>query len=160
MPIETKKEMHNELVDEQRNSWMQALQGERKHIDNAKKYVGQQDTSWWDLFFSDQQGINDNSFTSNWSLQIPFTWSIQHSPSSQTPPHGPNANLENLLHPQQRDIYAGSRMTKATNSARWQGKLQEMKVGMLIATPTDDNDLGDQFWIGKVLDVVMDENQN
>ena len=50
-------------------------------------------------------------------------------------------------------------MTKAT-TARWQGNLQEMKVGMLIATPTDDNDLGHQFWIGKVLDVVMHENQN
>ena len=40
MPIETKKEMHSELVDEQRNSCMQALQEKRKHIDNAKNYVG------------------------------------------------------------------------------------------------------------------------
>ena len=46
MPIETKKEMHNELVDEQRNFWMQALKDKRKHINNAKKYVAQQDTSW------------------------------------------------------------------------------------------------------------------
>ena len=26
---------------------MQALQDKQKHIDNAKKYVAQQDTSWW-----------------------------------------------------------------------------------------------------------------
>ena len=37
---------------------------------------------------------------------------------------------------------------------------QEIKVGMLISTPTDDNELGPQFWIGKVLDVVMHENHN
>ena len=38
--------------------------------------------------------------------------------------------------------------------------MQELKVGMLIATPADDNELGHQFWIGKVLDVVMHDNQN
>ena len=31
---------------------------------------------------------------------------------------------------------------------------------MLIATPADENDLGHQFWIGKVLEVLMHENQN
>ena len=31
---------------------------------------------------------------------------------------------------------------------------------MLIALPIDDNELGHQFWIGKVLDVVMHDNQN
>ena len=38
--------------------------------------------------------------------------------------------------------------------------MQELKVSMLIATPADDNELGHQFWIGKVLDVVMHENQS
>ena len=50
-------------------------------------------------------------------------------------------------------------MTNA-DEARWQGNLQELKVGMLIVTPGDDNELGHQFWIGKVLDVVMHDNQN
>ena len=31
---------------------------------------------------------------------------------------------------------------------------------MLIATPADENELGHQFWIGKVLEVLMHENQN
>ena len=82
MPIETKKEMHNELVDEQRNFWMQALKDKRKHINNAKKYVAQQDTSWWNMFLSDQQGNIDNFVTGNWTLQMPFMWSIQHSHGS------------------------------------------------------------------------------
>ena len=159
MPIENKKEMHSDLVDEQRNFWMVALQDKRKHIDHAKKYAGPQDTSWWDIFFSDQQGIIDNSFTGIWPLQRPFTWCIQHTPNSQSPPRAPNPDLDNLLHPPQRDIYVGPRMTKAAE-ARWQGNTQEIKVGMLIATPADENDLGHQFWIGKVLDVVMHENQN
>ena len=46
MPIDTKKEMRSELVNEQRNFWMQALREKRKHIDHAKKYLGPQDTSW------------------------------------------------------------------------------------------------------------------
>ena len=68
MPIETKKELNSDLVDEQRNFWMQALQEKRKHIDHAKKYDGPQDTSWCNLFFIDQQGIIDNSFSGIWPL--------------------------------------------------------------------------------------------
>ena len=60
MLIETKKELHNELVDQQNDFWMQDLQDKRKHIDNAQKYAGEQDTSWWDVFFNDQQEIVDN----------------------------------------------------------------------------------------------------
>ena len=35
-----------------------------------------------------------------------------------------------------------------------------MKVRKLIATPTNVNELGHQFWIGKVLDVLMCEDEN
>ena len=101
MPIETKKELHSELVDEQRNFWIQALQEKRKHIDNAKKYAGTQDTSWWDMFFTDQELIIGNSFTGIWPLEIPFSWSVLHTPNSQSPPRAPNAELDNLIHPQQ-----------------------------------------------------------
>ena len=38
---------------------------------------------------------------------------------------------------------------------RWQGNLQELKMGILIATHVDGHDLGYQFGIGKVLDVMM-----
>ena len=39
MSIETKKEMHNDLVDERRNFWMQTLLDKRKHIDNARSML-------------------------------------------------------------------------------------------------------------------------
>ena len=64
-----------------------------------------------------------------------------------------------MLHPQQRDIYVGPRMTKVAEACS-QGNTQEINVGMLIATLAFDNDMGHQFWIGKVLDMVMHENQN
>ena len=48
----------------------------------------------------------------------------------------------------------GPRMSKATE-ARWQGNLQELVVGMLIATLADDNEQGHQFWIGKILEALM-----
>ena len=93
------------------------------------------------------------------ALQIPFTWFVQHNPNFQTPPYASNGNLDNLIHPQQRDIYIGPRMTKVVE-AHWQGNAQEINVGMLTVTPADANDMGHQFWIVKVLDLVMHENQN
>ena len=57
---------------------------------------------------------------------------------NNTPYQPNNAINDSLVHPQQRDIYVGPRMTKATE-ARWQGNLQELAVGMLIATPIDKN---------------------
>ena len=47
-------------------------------------------------------------------------------------------------------------MTKAAE-ARSQGNLQELVTGMLIATPADENSYGHQFWIGKILEVLMHE---
>ena len=73
MPIETKKVVTNVLADNPKDVWMQALQDKRKHIDNAKKYVGEQDTSWWDVFFKDQEQIVDNCVLGTWTVQIPFT---------------------------------------------------------------------------------------
>ena len=159
MPIETKKFVSNVLADNQKDVWMQALQDKRKHIDHAKKYAGEQETSWWDVFFKDQEQIVENCVLGTWTVTIPFTWNFQQCRDSQTSPLAPNAINDSLLHPPQRDIYVGPRLTK-TAETRWQGNLQELKVGMLIATPADDNELGHQFWIGKVLDVVMHENQS
>ena len=41
-------------------------------------------------------------------------------------------------------------MTKAVQ-ARWQGNLQELVAGMLIAAPVDENSHDRQFWIGNVM---------
>ena len=37
MSIETKKELHGILVDQQKGIWIQALKDKRNHIDNAKE---------------------------------------------------------------------------------------------------------------------------
>ena len=42
MPIETKKVVTNVLADNPKDVWMQALQDKCKHIDNVKKYDGEQ----------------------------------------------------------------------------------------------------------------------
>ena len=65
MPIETKKFVTSVLADNQKDVWMQALQDKRRHIDNAKKYAGEQDTSWWDVFFKDQEQMVDNFVIGN-----------------------------------------------------------------------------------------------
>ena len=100
-------------------------------------------------FFSDQKGIIDNCVSGdNWSLETQFTWSLQHGRVNNTADQPHNA--------QQRDIYVGPRMIKAVE-ARWQGNLQELAAGMLIATPANENSHGHQFWIGKILEVLMHE---
>ena len=38
--------------------------------------------------------------------------------------------------------------------------MQDIKVGTLIATLTDDDDLGHPFWIAKVLELIKDEPHN
>ena len=53
----------------------------------------------------------------------------------------------------------GSRLTRGAESI-WQGNLQDIYVGMFIATTIEGNGLGNPFWIGKVLEVIMHENQN
>ena len=157
MPIEKKGQLHTDLVSEQKQLWLQALEEKRKHIEAAKKYAAQQETSWWDVFFSDQKGIIDNSVSGdNWTLETPFTWSLQYDRVNNTLEQPAHAINDNLVHPQQRDIYVGPRMTKAAE-ARWQGNLQELAVGMLIATPADENSHGHQFWLGKILEVLMNE---
>ena len=62
--------------------------------------MAQEDTSWWDDFFLDQENIIDSCVASSWALEMPFTWTIQHSIGSQTLVHACNINVEKLLHPQ------------------------------------------------------------
>ena len=109
------------------------------------------------MFFAYQQEVIENCVVGNWNLQMPFTWFIQQFVGSQLSYPTPNAIDDSFVHPQQREIYVGQRMTKAVE-CRWQGNLQELKVGMLIATPVDNDHLGHQFWIAKVVDVVMHES--
>jgi hypothetical protein len=45
--------------------------------------------------------------------------------------------------------------------ARWRGNLQEIEVGMLIATLAENEELGHPFWIAnKVLKVSRSEGDN
>ena len=58
MPIEKKGQLHSDILSKQKQLWVQALTEKRKHIQAAKKYAAQQDTSWWDVFFSDQNELS------------------------------------------------------------------------------------------------------
>ena len=81
-----------------------------------KKYAAQEDTSWWDDFFIDQENIIDNCVAGSQALETPFTLSIQQTVGSQMPIQAPNVNLDKLLHPQQRYIYMGPRLSRTTES--------------------------------------------
>ena len=159
MPYECKKQLHSEIIEEQERLWIQYLDEKKKHIDKAKKYAAAQDVSWWDTFFIDQHSIINNYIQGNWPLDIPFTWSIHRSNASTIPHHTPQFERDTSVHPQQRDIYVGPRLTRGAEST-WQGNLQDITIGMLIATPAEGNELGHPFWIGKVIEVLMHEDQN
>ena len=159
MPYESKKQLHSEIIEEQEMYWIQQLDEKKKHIDKAKKYAVDQDVSWWDTFFEDQRAIINNYIKGNWPLDIPFTWSIHVTNVFSIPHQTPQFERDTLVHPQQRDIYVGPRLTRGAESI-WHGNLQDITVGMLIATPAEGNELGHPFWIGKVLEVIMHEDQN
>ena len=67
--------------------------------------------------------------------------------------------LNNLVHPQQRDIYVGPRISH-TAEARWQGDLHELQVGMLVATLAGDNEFDHPFWVAKILEIMKNEQNN
>ena len=99
MSIEKKGQLHSEMLSEQKQLWLQALTEKRKHIEAARKYVAQQDTSWWDVFFSDKKGIIDNYVScDNWTLETQFTWSLQHDHVNNTPDQPNNAINDSLVH--------------------------------------------------------------
>ena len=159
MPYEDRKlfTSNSDALDEKRELWKQSLEVKRKHIEHAKKYVGDQCVSWWDSFFLDQYKIIDFLLEDQWPITSPFTWLFSISPTLCS--HPPSHELAKLIHPQQRDIYVGPRMSKEAE-ARWRGDLQDIKVGTLIATLADGDDLGHPFWIAKVLELIKDEPRN
>ena len=70
-----------------------------------------------------------------------------------------NLDLNNLVPPQQRDIYVGPRILRAVE-ARWQGHLHELQVGMMVATLAGGDEMGHPFWIAKITDIIKDEPRN
>ena len=70
-----------------------------------------------------------------------------------------NMALNNLVHPQQRDVYVGPR-TSHTIQARWQGNLHELQVGMLVVTLAGDNEFDHPFWVAKILEIMKNEKSN
>jgi hypothetical protein len=159
MPYEDRKllTMNSDFPDKQ-HFWIQSLQMKRKHIENAKKYAGNQDVSWWDIFFLDQQKIIDFCLHDSWPISMPFSWNLGSKNLSEFSDTLPD-ELAKLIRPNQRDIYVGPKMSKEAE-ARWRGNLQEIEVGMLIATLAEDDELGHPFWIAKVLKVSRSEADN
>jgi hypothetical protein len=159
MPYEDRKilSMNCDFPDKQQ-FWIQSLEVKRKHIEYAKRYAGNQDVSWWDLFFVDQQKIIDYCLQGSWPISTPFSWTLGSKnilEYSETLPD----DLAKIIRPEQRDIYVGPKKSKDAE-ARWRGNLQEIEVGMLIATLAEDDELGHPFWIAKVLNVSKNEIDN
>ncbi len=159
MPYEDRKMLvvDRDDQDQLRQIWMKSLEVKKKYIEHAKKYAGDQDVSWWDVFFHDQHKIINSFLEGHWPLTIPFTWTFGKTyPTLCSDPL--LDELGRLIHPQQRDIYVGPRMSRETE-ARWHGNLQEISVGSLIVTLVDDDELGHPFWIAKVIELIKDESQ-
>ena len=70
-----------------------------------------------------------------------------------------NMELNNLVHPQQRDIYVGPRISH-TVKARWQGNLHELQIGKLVATLARENEFDHLFWVAKILEIIKNEQSN
>jgi hypothetical protein len=74
MPYQDKKLLTiNSNFPNKHHFLMQSIEVKRKHIEHAKNYVTNQDVSWWDIFFLDQQKINDYCLHGSWPISMPFT---------------------------------------------------------------------------------------
>ena len=162
MPYDDHKNVApNSSIDEQRAYWLRCLEEKQKNIDRTKKYAGDEDVEWWEIFFTHQRTILDNYIARFWPIHNPFTWNIEVPSMISLTHHQPSNNIElhNLVRPLQRDIYVGPRKSRIVE-ARWQGNLQELQVGMLVATLAGDDNLGHPFWIAKIIELVKDEEGN
>ena len=162
MPYDDHKNVApNSSIDEQRAYWLRCLEEKQNNIDRTKKYAGDEDVEWWEMFFTHQHTILDNYIASLWPIHIPFTWNIGVTSTISQTHHQPSNNikLHNLVRPLERDIYVEPRKSR-TVEARWQGNLQELQVGMLVATLVGDDNLGHSFWIAKIIELVKDEEGN
>ena len=148
-------------IEEQKIYWLRCLEEKHKHIERTKKYVGDQNVDWWDVFFNHQHTILDNHFTGYWPLQNQFEWNIGGSSMASTTPLQQLDNLElnNIVRPRQRDIYVGPRLSHVAET-RWQGNLHELQVGMLVATLAGGDKLGHPFWIAKIIEIIRDDEGN
>ena len=162
MPYDDHKKLAlSSSIDEKKIYWLRCLEEKQKNIERTKKYAGDQNVEWWGTFFNHQHTILNNYIAGVWPLRCAFTWNIG-VPSMVSSTHHQsidNMELNNLVRPQQRDIYVGPRISR-TAEARWQGNLHELQVGMLVATLAQDDELGHPFWIAKILEIMKDEEGN
>ena len=56
-------------------------------------------------------------------------------------------------------FYVGPRISR-TAEVRWKGNLYELRVGMLVATLAQDDELGHPFWIAIIIEIMKDEESN
>ena len=106
---------------------MWCLEEKCKNIERTKKYVGDQDVEGWGSFFNHQHMILDNHFAGYWPLQNQFESNIGGPSMASTTrlQRLDNLELNNLVRPQQRDIYMGPGLSHVVE-ARWQGNLHEL----------------------------------
>ncbi|KAH7365155.1 hypothetical protein KP509_18G011500 [Ceratopteris richardii] len=145
-------------VVDQSKSWMHALIEKKRHIERAKKYAGDQDVSWWEDFFNHQEEIIQYTIAGHWPVDVPFTWDFCTQRSVNVAQACNVDALQSFIHPPERNIYVGPRMTKQAE-ARWQGNLIEINVGTLIAVLADGDEATRPFWIAKVLEITKDIDQ-
>ena len=80
--------------EEQKIYWMWCLEEKHKHIERTKKYAGDHNVDWWDVFFNHQHIILDNHFKGYWPLHNQFEWNIGGSSLVSTTPLQQLDNLE------------------------------------------------------------------
>ena len=65
-----KVSIHYDNLDQQKKLWIRSFEEKKKHIENAKKYVGEKNVSRWDVFFIRQRNIIDYHLQSRWPLTL------------------------------------------------------------------------------------------
>ena len=127
-----------------------ALDAIEDGISSGFKYFTEEDKTWWENFFLDQQVVNQN--LNSRLLEEPFQWPTTFDqPQNQAGPS--NASVAAPVEAEEdRVMYLGPRRKNETP-----GNITEITNGMLIACPAEEDEKGRPFWIARVVDTIKEE---
>lgn len=152
-------------------NYMQCLAEIKDNIDASHVYFPACSMEWWSAFFEEQkkliEGVEDDTIE---VINLdPFFWPVHQSNiiSSENVVEGGiqgtqlTEELERLVHGETREAYVGARKTtqrRQQEKEMWEGNVNELIVGVMIAVLASDDESGCPFWIAKVIK-IHEENQ-
>lgn len=156
----TKAVKENQNID-----YHQCLREIKETIEAAHVYFPVCSLEWWSYFFEEQeqliQGIGSRT---NEVLNLdPFFWRVcqatlaeENNLENRDQSIQLSEELERLVYGETREAYIGAKKTsqrRQYEKEMWEGNVDELTVGTMIAVLAMDDESGCPFWIAKIIKI-------